>query len=816
MELFWEAFRAYIRSYLPQWRYDPHSGEPESALLLAAAEGIAESWTRLSLLPQKHELEFLRGWELKPLEPDPSFVFAALTAPGGRPVPAGTEFYLSGDGGRLWRTAEDSRAESIHLTDLLLTGSGKILPLPLPSPEQPARLFDFQGEGLPGPGIQFSHPDAFSSQGGGQAALALPEASGELLSLLGGGAARWSLLCASGDEIPLSPPSAEESRLSFSLPAAADGQALRVSLPAAPPPAEPVGAAAVHVERPNRPPAAVWDGDSPCTGDRWLPFGEVPEPWRTCCLACPEVLSLRGAQLTVSFVLSIQVREDCLPGAEQESLYRPVMRRLPPPPPPVRDLWANQVLWEYWNGRIWRPIPGTEAYAGCFAPAEPGAAQVEARFPWPEDAAPCEVGGRTDFWIRWRVGRADNSGWLPRRCHAPEIANLRFSALLESASAAISARAPAEDAFRPLSGPRTPLFQAAGPAGECWWLGFDAPPSGPLLPLYLSLRSRGPGGCLSAWELAEDGRERPLAVLEDNTQGLAHSGQIVISGIRGGLSSRFGRWRWWLCLRDDSGRLARRRQVPCLEGLAWGAVCLQAESGGSCRPGEPLSPLRGGPLRAVSLTESFGGSGPEDQAALLRRARALRHHAGRCVSALDAGQLICGQLRDVLRTRCVRAGDTLYVAALMRDIPSHAAAFARRREDIRRLLERESALPALGLRIAVREPVFYPVGAAVWLRCAESASKEAARRAVRGALDHFLHPAAGRFQGEGWQIGVLPSEMETRNFLQARQPDLTIEKVLLTVTAPDGREMDCSQVEDPYALPLPGAHTVHLSAGSFF
>lgn len=268
--------------------------------------------------------------------------------------------------------------------------------------------------------------------------------------------------------------------------------------------------------------------------------------------------------------------------------------------------------------------------------------------------------------------------------------------------------------------------------------------------------------------------------------------------------------RWWLCLRDDTGRLSQGRQFPRLAELACGAVRLCGENGELCQKGETLSPMRGGTLRAVTLTKGFGGAAEEDQAALLRRARAHQHHWGRCVSAADVEELICTQLRDVLRIRCVREGDTLCVAALMRDVFCHAAAFALRKDQIRRLLEDTSVLPALGLSIAVREPVFYPVSAMVWLRPAEGVPVEAVRRRVREALDRFLHPAAGHFQGQGWRIGSLPGEMETRNYLQACLPDLSIVKLLLTAAAPDGRELGCTQVEDPYALPLSGAHTVHL------
>ena len=486
------------------------------------------------------------------------------------------------------------------------------------------------------------------------------------------------------------------------------------------------------------------------------------------------------------------------------------MRRLPPPPPPVREVRADQVRWEYWNGRVWTLIPGTEAYTGSFSNQENAPALLEVRFRWPEDAAPCEEGGQTGLWLRWRVGRVENSGWLPRRCYAPEITDLRFSALLEDAPVAVSVRDRTEELFHPLDDPRLPLFQPIAADKSCWWLGFDRPPSGPLMRLYLSLLYRVPGGQLSAWEIAEDGRERPLT-LEDGTGGLSHSGVIALNDIQGRESVRFGLRRWWLCLRDDSARLSAGRRFPHLAALDCGAVRLQSDGGAPCRKGEPLSPLRGGTLRAVTLTEGFGGTAEEQQADLLRRARALRHHWGRCVSAGDAEELICTRLRDVLRIRCVREGDTLSVAALMRDVSCHAAAFALRKDEIRRLLERESALPGLGLRIAVREPVFYPVNAMVWLRPAEELPVETVRRRVCEALDRFFHPAAGHFQGQGWRIGSLPNEMEARNYLQACLPDLSIVKLLLTAAAPDGRELDCALVEDPCALPLPGVHTVHLT-----
>ena len=84
MDSFWDTYHAYIRSYLPQWRYSLDGREMESAILLAAAELIRDSAARLARLPEKHQLAFLQGWPLEPLDPDPTCTYAALDAPQGR------------------------------------------------------------------------------------------------------------------------------------------------------------------------------------------------------------------------------------------------------------------------------------------------------------------------------------------------------------------------------------------------------------------------------------------------------------------------------------------------------------------------------------------------------------------------------------------------------------------------------------------------------------------------------------------------------------------------------------------------------------
>lgn len=807
MDGFWHSFEEYIRSYLPQWRYDKDGGEPEGALLFAAARLVEDSRARLEELPRRHELEFLSGWPLEPLPAAPMAAYAALSAPKGVRVPSGHEFYLSGDGARLWRTAEEVWAGPLRLEDQILAGGsrGKLIPLPAPAAGEPVVLFDFRPAGGQRQAVRFTHPDAFASHGGCGVELLLPDASEALLDFLSGEAVEWTLLCGPEGALPIGPPRRDGPALALALPPAPEGWAVQAQARGAAPPGA-AGRVLVRTRRTALPPALVWGDGGALARERWLPFGDAPEAWKTCCLSCPDALGLRGARVTVGFTLSIAEHEERLPGTEGEPEYRPVMRRLPPPPPAPRDVWADQVDWEYWNGAGWLPIPGSEGYAGVFGPGEPPASGLEFGFNWPGDAAPCRMGGQSGFWLRWRVRRAEGSGWLPRRCHAPEIAGPRFSAVLDGAPVEVLRASGLDAPFVPLTDSREPLFPSLCPEGDWWWLGFDRPPEGEPLRLYLSLRERLPGSRLSAWEGTQGGN-RPL-VLEDGTDGLAHSGALAITGVRGGMTERFGRRRWWLGLRDDGMALAQGRH-PRLDGLAWGAVRLLSQGEGGCASGEPLSPLRGGPLQGVTLTASFGGCAAEGREEWLRRARAARRHLGRAVSARDVDEILCSEVRDVLRTRCVLTGTVLTVGVLLRDLTHHEAAFARRREEIRRLLERTSALPALGLELKIREPSFYAVNTTVWLCPDRDTSFESAREKAEDALNRFLHPAAGNLRGVGWRLGELPTAPQLTAFLREELPGAPPRRVTLTAAAPDGRELDCAQVRDPFALPVSGAHIIH-------
>ena len=811
---FWAQLEAYVRSYLPDWQYQRGGAEPEAALMTVLGELLEDSRTRLSKLPEKHHVEFLNAWDGGARPGDPMHAYVMLAAPSSTLVPKGMVFYQSGDGTKRWESVQDTWAEPGQLTDQFFTGGecGKLIHAPAATPETPTKLFDFHAPGVQRRDVRFLHPSAFASPSGCETVLELEGAPEELLQFLCDPESTVWTLETGGASLPLEVPAHSGAQLRFQLPAAEDAWAVLASAADEQiPPEQSVRRVLVQTARQPAAPAMIMTDSGLCQDAVWRPFGERLMQWSACYISCPEALCLPGAQVTLTWTQSYLQYEESLPGMDQEPEYKPVMRRLPQPPPAVREARAESVQWEYWDGSVWRMIPDTERYVQIFsAPDSLGsrATHMEAAFRWPADAQRCEVQGVSAYWLRWRLRACEGAGWIPARYHAPQVSQLRLSARLTADETVIERRCGLERDFTAVSGQTSHvLFPAFSGKEDCWWLGFDLPPGGDSLNLYLTLRGRVTGGRLSAYEAVPQGGEQPLT-LQDQTDGLAHSGMISLYGIQGRKTVRFGMERWWLCLREETGVFSTRERTPVLLRLHSGAAILQAAGSEDCRPGDTFSPLRGGPVTGVAMTDGFGGNPEETDGECLHRLRAQRHHLDRAVSGLDADQLICTAIRDVVRTRCVKEGAVLRVGVLMRDTAHHEAAFARKREEILRLLLKNSALPSLGLDVEVREPCFYPVHVMVWIHTPPGESFAEHKRNLKIALNAFLDPAQGNFHGAGWRMGELPTATQLRTCLQSAAPGVSLVELVASVTTPEGAEREVSTIQDPFALPVGGAYSI--------
>ena len=810
-----EKYRKLIESYLPGWQYDPDSGQPEAALLYAAWHLLEDTRHRMDCLPQKHKREFLNAWELTPQASQPMQTIAVLHAPEGERIRAGSELYLSGNGTRLWKTLGSTSAESMTLIKQVLesTELGKLKEISLPTKEIPSRLFDYRSPGDQHNRARFAHPDAFRTEDGERADLVFPECEGALLELLADrNRVHWFLERKDGTEAPLQQPELSGRKLIFTIPGEKNASALTAAFePGSPVPTGTVGSVSVEVMRPMQACTEVLTDEEIVQSAAFEPFGPSPDLWRCGYLTAAVVLSLRGAEVQVDFLLSLDRREEKLPVPEQKPKYHAIMFHMPPPPPPAREVRADHVVWEYWNGTTWTPIPGTAGQSGLFAAGEE-LHRVSVRFQWPKDAAPCEVQGMNKLWIRWRITRGEGMGYLPRTVYVPRVHGVQMQSILNTEPVELAVKSGLNPNYVSLEqGRAARLFPYPVSTEDGWWLCFDRAPQAQDLNLYLEFAVRSIESEFSVWESTASGLKQ--CTVTDKTGGLSHSGMVSLEFLQGQLTEHFGCRGWWICVRNRENHLRRSGTYSRLTGLFCGSAMLEAEQEDICEVGETVKPLRGGAVSGKTLTQSFGGVSEETDSELLLRAERARHHLGRGVSALDVQQILQSEFRDVIRTRCRQNGTKMEIAVLMRDVHQHSAAFAQRQEQIHKLLEQKSVLPTTGLKICIREPNFYPVQASVWLQARPDSDIQTERELVEQALEHFLDPVTGKFRGDGWQIGDLPTEQELSNDLMMQLPQIHVLKVLLSVITPDGQEAECGQIRDPFALPVAGKTIVREVEG---
>lgn len=809
MPRFDSDFAERLASYLPDWQYE-EEGQPQAALLFTAQQLLADTRRRMDRLPEKHQQVFLEAFGLEEAPAVPMVAYAMISAPRGTDLPEGSLFYLGGDGSRLWKTLGSVRAEPMTFQAQALESSARArqVLLGLPSESKPSLLFDFRSASPCCQVLRFAHPAGFDAAEGSSARLVFAGAGDALLDFLADqGAVDWTMETAGGAALGLEAPRREEKALVFHLPPAR-GTALRAALrPNALPPISPGCEVTLDCTRENRARACALCQEEASVQGAFLPFGQSLGLWSCCYLACPDALALPGARVTLRGRVDFLLKEEQLPLQEQAPVYRPVMRHMPQAPAPVREVQADRIAWEYWNGTLWLPLPGTQEAGDCFADTDT-ARMLEVSFTWPADAAPCAVQEQQQYWLRWRITQTDDTGWLPRRLHIPQVDQLCFDAVLRGAPVTAALCSGRDDVFVPRARRSTASFFApSGSSPDRWWLRFDRPPSADSLTLFLRFAGRTEGTALSAWESTPAGLS-PLQ-MEDGTDGLAHSGLLQLRGIGGQVTRRFGAEGWWLCLQDQ-GAAARQKVFPALTGVFPGSVCLESAGDGRARAGETVLPLRGGAAAGVLLTDSFGGMAPEADGELLGRARRRQHHRDRGVSVLDLEQLIRDAFRDVIRTRCRRSGSRMEVVVLLRDLHQHSLAFGRRRQAICRLLQEQTALPGLGLEPEVCQPCFYPVQVRAWLGCAPGADPETLREEAEKAVVRFLHPVTGNFRGDGWWFGELPTEQQMRSCLRDCLPDVEVLGLLLTARTPGGGMVDCSAVSDFRGLPVPDQPVIHI------
>lgn len=160
-----------------------------------------------------------------------------------------------------------------------------------------------------------------------------------------------------------------------------------------------------------------------CGTKQVLPFGRML-PEAACCYFVCDRLAGRSGQVIVCFAEHYE-KEETLPppvSGEYKKMYKkyPWMQRTEQ----VLDWQAEECVWEYFNGKFWCILPGSETWQTGCRPGQEG--QRKYGFERPEDMKSCLLEGEEHYFIRLRLVRVRNAYAAYHRKYIPVLEDIRF------------------------------------------------------------------------------------------------------------------------------------------------------------------------------------------------------------------------------------------------------------------------------------------------------------------------------------------------------------------------------------------------------
>lgn len=338
----------------------------------------------------------------------------------------------------------------------------------------------------------------------------------------------------------------------------------------------------------NLVPQYIYGAGLECSLKEFFPFGEQMNLYEEVYFGSEEVLTKRGALVTLSFILDfVQVP---LESATEDVPFewKWVMKRSEFHSDPEYDITIEEVIWEYYNGTGWnRLFPGSE-YSHIFR-ANSGAAsrQKTITFVCPQDIAPILINSCETCYIRARILKMNNLYKIKGKYIAPVMGNPMFSYDYREAQKPPQVlhiennmeQCTFSGGELPKTGRAIRLFTGLPEREKCLYLGFRLPPVGsPLRMLWVmeDILTGHRGAICWEYESSRGFREMNVADLTDQ---LSRSGSVTFVGQEDFQKiTHFGQDMYWIRLRDENGFYSNHKGrliYPVLQSLWMNAVTIR-------------------------------------------------------------------------------------------------------------------------------------------------------------------------------------------------------------------------------------------------
>lgn len=447
MEQTYEKLQKLMRSYVPEFAYEHGAADPGCVLTDLCGDMIEESRERYGKVIPRHRVQYLNLFEhllKEPVSASRAYVqFRPVSGYDGKvPIPAGTQVLSpSSEAGDIvfetehGMTISDTTPELIVVTDREQDRIIKRTYYEQNPDSFPA--FGTEGENCTVHQMYLCFGSLFDWMSGLDLYLRI-QAGGEedqtgLLELLTGDQVRWSMMEADGTERKFTTVEEVNGKIHLVLSNYQPQKAVvgqkegyylvltcleRVQDTY-------IRSLSLEFSGENKVPEEVYVNGNEEPAGSFCPFGKPFGLYNECAIDDREVLSRKGAKVSMSFLLNYRIHEEKLELPEMELEYKAIMKK-PREQLNVRpaEVLADYVCWEYLSETGWKRLLKDEQTGTMFNGSMEGKTTVT--FTCPEDMAEYDPERRSGR-IRIRLLQAENIYRMPAIYKCPVMAGLTFS-----------------------------------------------------------------------------------------------------------------------------------------------------------------------------------------------------------------------------------------------------------------------------------------------------------------------------------------------------------------------------------------------------
>ncbi len=255
-----------------------------------------------------------------------------------------------------------------------------------------------------------------------------------------------------------------------------------------------------------------------------------------------------------------------------------------------------------------------------------------------------------------------------------------------------------------------------------------------------------------------------------------------------------------------------------------GSIRIQYRCGGGRRGNVPAGAVNrfrettGFVNQVINPMDMFGGADRENvEAAIQRQGRAFRHRR-RAVTAGDYEALAMESSGSILQAKCFPGQGSVDLVLLLRGHNREQENFDQvKRECLQYMKDKIHAAIVENGKFRIMEPQFIQLAVKAEIRVKDVNQILETRQRILKALHLFLDPMEGNFQGNGWEIGEVPNQIQILNELRGVQGvEIVTSLRLIMQTEQNGKpvDLDSEELEKfPYAVAAEGEHQIDITTG---